>query len=450
MYVTGTIRGGTAGNSCNGITIFNSSNVPSYLQVNAGSAVIGGTSANGSTAAIGSSYSPAGASIAPSAVVINCDLTGGASGSGGSGNAAFAQNTSSIPTTITGNIYGTLANWAIFIQGSADVTVNGNVYAASSGAGGSSNVAAIYHNSGGLLTVNGNLIGSTSGVATSSGCVYLVTAGCKYTQNGNIIAGNSTTTNYAFWTGNSGHTIVINGNVTGGYGGSASFGVRSNNNSPVTINGNATGGAGSSGVALQNDGNASMTVNGNVTAGTGLSAHGYNGGGTTSVLICDKLVANGFGPGSVGINSGAYAAICNNAVAIIRFKKLEFGARGNTPINGAGLYQLIDDSTNTAKFYTSAAGTKTLVDGNAAGLMPAVTDVRSGVTYNAGNLTGTCAVPAANSVAAGVAVDNTTGTAVLTQANVWDYPLSSASGTPGSVGEKLKKTAIPADIIALG
>ena len=280
--------------------------------------------------------------------------------------------------------------------------------------------------------------------------MYLVASGCKYTQNGNIIAGNSTTTNYAFWTGNTGHTIVINGNVTGGYGGNNSFGVRSNNNSPITINGNATGGAGSSGIALQNDGNVNITVNGNVTAGTGSSAHGYNGGAATSVLICDKLVANDFGPGSVGINSFAYAAICNTATATIRFKKLEFGTRGNTPINGAGSYQLIADSTNTAKFYTSAAGTKTLVDGNASGLMPAVTDVRSGVTYNAGNLTGTCAVPAANSVAAGVPVDNTTGTAVLTQANVWDYSLSSASSVAGSVGEKLKKTAIPADIIALG
>jgi hypothetical protein len=53
-------------------------------------------------------------------------------------------------------------------------------------------------------------------------------------------------------------------------------------------------------------------------------------------------------------------------------------------------------------------------------------------------------------VAAGVAVDNTVGTAVLTQANVWDYALSSASSTAGSVGEKLKKAATAADIVALG
>jgi hypothetical protein len=45
-------------------------------------------------------------------------------------------------------------------------------------------------------------------------------------------------------------------------------------------------------------------------------------------------------------------------------------------------------------------------------------DVRTGTVYANGNLTGTCAVPAAGSVALGVPVDATTGTAVLTPADV--------------------------------
>jgi hypothetical protein len=450
LYVTGTVRGGTGGNSCNGISLFNSNNIPTFTQINSGSALIGGTSTSGSTAALSAGWSPTGASIAPSSTIINCNLTGGASGVGGSGNAAYTHNTNSIPCTITGNVTGTLVNRAIHIGASADVTINGNVYAASTGAGGTVSEAAILHNSGGLLTVNGDLIGSTSGVATASTCVYLATSGCKYIQNGNIIGGNSTTQNYCFWSGNSGHTITINGNIIGGYGGNNSWGLRSNNVSPITINGNVTGGTGTSGIGISNESSSVITINGDVIAGTALSAQGYNGAGASSVLICNKLIANDGGPGAVGINSFAYAATTGNATAIVRFKKLQFGARGNTPISSGGSYQLIDDSTNTATFYTSAAGTKTLVDGNASGLMPTVNNVRSGVTYNAGNLTGTCAVPAASSVAAGVAVDNIVGTAVLTQANVWDYALSSASSTPGSVGEKLKKTAIPADIIALG
>ena len=63
------------------------------------------------------------------------------------------------------------------------------------------------------------------------------------------------------------------------------------------------------------------------------------------------------------------------------------------------------------------------------GLGPAVGDVRAGVVY--GSATGVLAVPPANSVAFGVAVDNTTGTAVLTPEAVWGAAtrtLTSASG----------------------
>jgi len=52
---------------------------------------------------------------------------------------------------------------------------------------------------------------------------------------------------------------------------------------------------------------------------------------------------------------------------------------------------------------------------------PIAANVRSGVSYGGGNLTGTCAVPAAGSVALGVPVDATTGTAVLTPEAVWGH-----------------------------
>lgn len=52
---------------------------------------------------------------------------------------------------------------------------------------------------------------------------------------------------------------------------------------------------------------------------------------------------------------------------------------------------------------------------------PATSNVRSGTVYGpAGELTGTCAVPGAGSVALGVPVDNTTGTAAITAANIRD------------------------------
>jgi hypothetical protein len=48
----------------------------------------------------------------------------------------------------------------------------------------------------------------------------------------------------------------------------------------------------------------------------------------------------------------------------------------------------------------------------------AITDVRFGTVYASGALTGVAYIPAASSVAFGVPVDNTTGTATLTAADV--------------------------------
>jgi hypothetical protein len=49
---------------------------------------------------------------------------------------------------------------------------------------------------------------------------------------------------------------------------------------------------------------------------------------------------------------------------------------------------------------------------------PPAADVRSGVSYGGGSLVGTAAIPSAGSVALGIPVDATTGTAVLTAADV--------------------------------
>ncbi len=76
--------------------------------------------------------------------------------------------------------------------------------------------------------------------------------------------------------------------------------------------------------------------------------------------------------------------------------------------------------------------------------MPAASNVRDGVSYASGALTGTCKVPAAASVAYGVPVDATTGTAYLSQSDVlaavWGAATSSLT-TAGSIGERLKNAA---------
>jgi hypothetical protein len=82
---------------------------------------------------------------------------------------------------------------------------------------------------------------------------------------------------------------------------------------------------------------------------------------------------------------------------------------------------LLNTTPTLAKTRYALNGTGTYVDMFTADnslTQAAPADVRSGTVYADGNLTGTLAVPAAGSVALGVPVDATTGTAVLTPAAI--------------------------------
>lgn len=82
---------------------------------------------------------------------------------------------------------------------------------------------------------------------------------------------------------------------------------------------------------------------------------------------------------------------------------------GTTPNAARTRYALAGTSDSYVEMFTAD---------NATFGQPAISNVRAGIVYGGGILTGTCAVPAAGSVALGVPVDNTTGTAVLTAAAV--------------------------------
>jgi hypothetical protein len=122
-----------------------------------------------------------------------------------------------------------------------------------------------------------------------------------------------------------------------------------------------------------------------------------------------------------------------------RVEEFEFGALGQAPVTGA--VSCPDQTTNVCIVHRLSSTKKTLIDAaSVSGALPAAGDVRFGTTFNQGNTTGTLRVPAAGSVALGVLVDNTTGTAVLTPAAVWDA-LTSGMTTSGSIGARLKNAA---------
>jgi hypothetical protein len=114
---------------------------------------------------------------------------------------------------------------------------------------------------------------------------------------------------------------------------------------------------------------------------------------------------------------------------VIEIQQLEYGTNGMSPTSGTGI-RLKKAGSNVAVFnYCDTAGAKTLIDATQNAAMPAATDVRDGVSYASGALTGSAYIPSAASVASGVPVDNTIGTAVLTGAAVASAVWSAASRT---------------------
>jgi hypothetical protein len=436
LTITGSVTGGTAGGSCRGLVLYNSENQPWSVVINNGP-VTGGSSAGNDADGIMTQSAQTGTARTQTNLTINGNVTSGTAGSRNYG--LNIGNNHTITVSITGNITGN-SSYGFLCRGLDPTTIIGNIL----GAG----------NSGLQIEGSGNVVvtGNVTGGSSSNSWGIITYTGGSLTINGNVYGGTAGSEPYGLTMNGSG-PVTINGNVYGGTGGTSTVAGARNSSatSVLTINGSAYGattGAAQNPQGVANTSSGTVIVTGSAVAGTLAGAHGAinNSSGT---LIVKRAIGNGYGPGSTGIGI-AYGVVSNVQAAVTRVEELEFGLRGASPISGPGQILLIPQSTNVVNFYTSTGVRKTLVDGNASGLMPAVTDVRSGVTYNAGSLTGTCSVPAASSVAAGVAVDNTVGTAVLTQANVWSYSLASASGTAGSVGEKLKKAATAADIIALG
>jgi hypothetical protein len=103
-------------------------------------------------------------------------------------------------------------------------------------------------------------------------------------------------------------------------------------------------------------------------------------------------------------------------------------------------YEFRDNSTNGALPPAGPAPITRLVSPGTAIDAPAASNVRQGVVYAAGSLTGTMVVPAASNVANNVPVDNTVGTAVLDPNAIWAVPLTSIN-TLNSIGRRVKNAA---------
>ena len=313
------------------------------------------------------------------------DITGGATVGG-----TFALTDG---VTLSANVFTGTSGSAGVSLSTGSAAVNGNITVPST-----SNGIGVQHTGTGVLTISSTSIsaGLNAAVSASSG-----TVNCTST---NITAGNGTNCHGIT-------ALVANVNASQITGGSNSNCVGVNVTSAGTITGLLVGGSNATAYGANTPTSGTLTITGAARGGT----QGAGVNNTSGVLNITRAIGNGFGAGSVGFLSVPGVSAGQNSQTNI--EQIEYGILGQSPTSGP--IRLKKANTNVAVFtLCDTAGAKTLIDATANAAMPAATDVRSGVSYASGAITGSCAVPAVGSVALGVPVDATTGTAVLTAAAI--------------------------------
>jgi len=346
--------------------------------------------------------------------------------------------------TIVGNVAGassTLANQAgVVMTGVGTLVVNGTVTGTAGNAtdNAASECAAVYTNvsstvqvlqavtAGGVrkygvyagssgtsavLTITGNVTGGTNSNAYGA---YTLGASASLTITGNVTGGGTANAIGALASGTTA-TLTITGNVTGGTVGNAIGAYTLGASASLTITGNVTGG---NAIGARTEGaSATLTITGDVTGGGGSTAFGANATGATSLT---SVVGNLF---ATGQNASAVSSTAVNAGSgVVLTGNMTDSSLGATALN-VRIFRLNATTSGTTTYTNNVGyptgGFVTRVSPDLTTGMPSASDVRSGTVFGAGStLTGTLAVPPTNAVGAGVPVDNTTGTAALSPADI--------------------------------
>lgn len=291
-----------------------------------------------------------------------------------------------------------------------------------------------YAGTGGTATIGGNFILPTGVTLTANVVCGSGTCITPSGSTGTAYIVGSVTANagtYGIYMNIAG-SISITGTVTNNGANYAVFSQTGN----ITITGDVYGNV-NPGVQVQHGGSGALTITGNVYGGPAAGSYGVAmlygywaltitgtavGGGAWAVLC----TATGPYQGNVTVTRAKGGSLASSAGGVsvhasytgtCSIKELEYGTNGAAPTYGP---IKIDNTSNQAIVIVPvlSGGQKTLTDPLSTGYYPATGDVRSGTTYAAGARTGTLAVPAASLVAAGTAVDNTTGTAAITSAAI--------------------------------
>jgi hypothetical protein len=326
-------------------------------------------------------------------------------------------------TYILGNIIGSIGHCFENVS-SGEIVVNGNVTS-----GAATNSRGIINSSTGNITIYGNLTGGVNTPISNTGTGNIFISGniqagtisgvgISNTSTGNItvigtITASSAVSNPAAGISNTSTAII---QVTGSIVGGRANGITTTGDTYVS--GTIFGGALGVGISTTRD----LYVTGSVYGGTGGS-----GISTTSARTYTILGPIYAGSGSNGVSSTSTTAV--------NFFTGPFYNTGSWNAVYAYRMQMLSTASQW-QFDTETEGvSKTLYTSNTLPGVPQQTDVRQGTQYNFG-LTGSLAMPDPTVVKQGVAVDNTTGSAILTPQDMFDV-LTQTITTSGSIGTLL-------------
>ena len=252
------------------------------------------------------------------------------------------------------------------IVGTAPLTFTGNLY-------GGTTACLVPIGNGRVITINGNIYGGT--VAGAAGLGQNNLYNCTYYLNGDVTAGSvATATAVSFY--NNVIYLEVNGNV---YGTTApAFTTPVTNN--CVINGNILAQSTGVPISMALNTNGTFRLNGNITGTATNAAVSVTGTSGTVIVNGNEVNKNGF-PAvqlQVGTIRKVYGNTWNGTPTVQRENGTDFLLYTATSFN-----------------------------------MPITSNVRTGITYGGGAYTGTLSVPPASSVAVGVPVNGTVGTAII-------------------------------------
>lgn len=352
-------------------------------------------------------------------LTINANVTGLASAS-----ANFFRVLSTGTLNLNGNVIGVPSTQLLYILDVTDIStinINGNITGC--GNNGSASYSVFIRNAA-TVNVTGNIVGSSFAASAQNAGIW-ITGVANITIIGTMTGG-ANGNSYAIYSNNSA-TINATGNIIGGGGAGVVLNLGGTLNATGTITANAA-----QAIACNSATSGTVNITGNVNASSA----------TTALILAASSIGNITGNLTASINSPAVNTTTSTAIVTVAGNLIN--TNGMMAFYGARLF--IASGTRSWKFTLSDNTTdKTMYSADqiiVAGTFPAASDVRSGVSY-ALTQTGTCVIPPRASVATGVPVDQTTGTATIPTISlndIWNMPVSGMT-TAGSVGEKVVKIA---------